>query len=291
MRNILDDEFVLQMEESPPFSWIKQSPDRFMNCKLNRRIDSLIVNATGNSFVIAEMVKDILGPERVRVEKTFSLSEREPNCIITYSGEFRDAINALERAENKGIIISSGGIIKNLARKKGWDYIPLPKGYPTRFLFPEIFGCLLSLLGNRPDFSKLGDHLESNAPSQITVKNEAKQLALALAKEPISIIYDQRSEGLARGFNKIFQSNSGIEFDLVDVSDPKDSMNSELGKNSVISFAKDDETHVGWNVGNFPYPCDSLVDYVKNVLTGQLASLYLGISHSIAIELLDRELE
>ena len=291
MGNILDDEFVIQMEESPPFSWIKQSPDRFMNCRLNREIDSLIVNATGNSFIVAEMVKDILGPEKIRVEKTFSLFKGGVNCIITYSGEFKDAINALGRAEGKGVVISSGGIIKNLARNKGWDYIPLPKGYPTRFLFPEIFGCLLSLLGNRVDLSKLSDYLENNAPSQITLKNEAKQLALALTKGPISIAYDRHSEGLARGFNTIFQTNSGIEFDLVDVSNPKDFVNSKVNKNSVISFTKNNKTHKAWRVGNFPYPCDNLVGYVKNVLTGQLASLYIAILQSTVIELLDRELE
>jgi hypothetical protein len=288
---ILDDEFVIQMDDTPPFSWIRQTPNRFMSCDLGRKIDYISVKAKGNSFLIAEMVRDVLGEGRIKVDQTFSLSSLQDNCIISYSGQVKEAIHAVENSHEKGIVLASGGVIKNIARNRGWDYIPLPKGYPTRFLFPEVFGCLLSLLGKRIEIQDLEEFIDRNSPSEITDNNQAKKFALHILSSYTSIVFDELSEGLANEFKSMFQVNSGIVFNLRSEKFPTSEEVEQAVSFSSNSHSRNRNVIAGLRFGDFPYDCSTVDGYVKNILTGYFASLYLGILRSRDIELLDRELE
>ena len=291
MESTLDDEFVIQMDDSPPFSWIRQTPNRFMSCALGRKIDHLEIGVIGNSLLMSKMARDVIGKEKLQAGTFSSTSSGEDSCIISYSGQLRDALRALEAANHKGIVISSGGMIKKLARSKGWDYLPLPKGYPTMFLFPEIFGCLLSLYGMKVDIPDMEEFIESNSPSEIIEVNEAKRLAMLLDKEEFRILYDEKSEGLATMYTRIFKSYSGMNFDTKNVEDINSRI--EEGKDNLrsISFVGKGASSEDKLVGNFPYDCNSVAGYVKNFIIAQFASLYLGILRSKEIELFDREVE
>lgn len=291
MGTILDDEFVIQMDDIPPFSWIRQTPNRFMSCNVGRKIDSISINAKGNSFLISEMARDVLGEDRIKVDQAFTLSPLQNNCIISYSGQVKEAIRAVESSDEKGIVLASGGVIKNTTRSRGWDYIPLPKGYPTRFLFPEIFGCLLSLLGKRIETQDLEEFIDRNSPSEITSNNQAKQFALHILRNRTSIVFDESSEGLANEFKSTFLANSGIEFNLKNEKYPMNGEIEQADDISAISLSGNRTVQAGLHFGDFPYDCSTVDGYVKNVLTGDFASLYLGILRSRDIELLDRELE
>ncbi len=290
MGNILDDEFVIQMDEAPPFSWILQSPNRFMNCESLSKFDKLTVHARGNALEIAKMVKDLDGSEKVKVSESFALSADSTDCIISYSGQLKDAIRAVETSTRPGIVMSSGGVIKNSARTNGWNYIPLPKGYPARFLFPEVFGCLLSLQGKRVDGSRFEKILEENAPSQLTADNEAKRVALELKDKQVLLVSDESSRSLANELAILFVSNSGIK-----VRVESNGVVPFTGKlhqgTSRISFSSIYREDGDIRVGGFPYCLSTLDGFVKNVLIGELASLYLGILNSHDIELLDRDIE
>ncbi len=291
MGSILDDEFVIQMDELPPFSWIRQTPNRFMNCVLGRKIDHLVVKAKGNAQIFAIMAQEVLGEDKIQVETFSSPSLGGENCIISYSGQLKAALTALEATGGKGIVMSSGGMVKTLARKKGWDYIPLPKGYSTPFLFPEIFGCLLSIFGKRVNFQDIEKFIEINCPSEMTEANEAKRLAVLLKKERLKVLYDEKSTGLAAMFTNLFLTYSGMDLvkeNIVNISSNKNGIKEVA---DVISFSSKSEFNRKKLIGNFPYDCDSLDGYLRNVIIAQFASLYLGILESREIELLDREVE
>ncbi len=278
------------MDEAPPFSWIRQSPNRFMNCESRHEIDKLTVHARGNSLAMAEMVGDLVGSEKVRVSESFEASADSTDCIISYSGQLKEAISAVETSTKPGIVLSSGGVIKNSARSKGWSYIPLPKGYPTRFLFPEVFGCLFSLLGRRVDGSRFEKILEDNAPSELTAENEAKRIAIELKGRPVLLLNDESSIGLANELAIHFASNSGVK---VQIESTRSTPYTEKlrGGSSRISFNSDHQDDGELRVGGFPYSLSTPEGYIKNVLIGELSSLYLGILNSHDIELLDRDIE
>ncbi len=291
MENILDDEFVIQMDDSPPFSWIRQTPNRFMSCNVGNKIGTIQVNAEGNALIFAAMARDRIGDGVFKIGNSFSLSGEGTNCIITYSGQLKKALIAMETSENKGIVISSGGVIKNLARSKGWDYIPLPKGYPSRFLFPEVFGCLLSLSGMRIDASSLENFIDSISPSEITSYNEAKGLAALLADKQFTVIYDENSIGLAMRFQRIFNQNAGVTVEVREVSQLKYE-GSDINEDSAALFLTPSDLSIkSISVGNFPYDSTTTTGYLKNALIGEFSSLYLGLLRSKEIELLDIGIE
>lgn len=291
MGTILDDEFVIQMDDTPPFSWIIHSTNRFMNCRQRSNLDHLAVYARGNSFSIAEMARDVLGEDRLRTNSSIVLDPSQNNCIVTYSGQLKEALDAVESSENKGIVMSSGGVIKNIARRRSWIYIPLPKGYPTRFLFPEIFGCLLSLLGEKVEIYGLDEFIMHNAPSELLDNNVAKQLAELINDSPLTIIYDKDTRGLAKAFERMFLANSGIGITIRDRNDVEEGRSRKIPHGSTVFLGSETVFVESLRIGGFPYDFRSTDGYVRNVLVGELASLYLGILRSNEIELLDRELE
>jgi hypothetical protein len=291
VENILDDEFVIELDDSPPFNWIRQSSSRFMSCDIKKKLDSMTVHADGNALLISKMVADLVGGEKLRIDGSFLSTGEGTNVIITYSGELRKAITLMESSEEKGIVISSGGVVKNIARNKGWDYIPLPKGYPTRFLFPEVFGCLLSLLGRRIEIPGLADFIDSIMPSSIIKNNLAKQLAYKLGEDKTALFYDHASAGLAERLRDDFAINAGINLEVHDI-DHADLSEIEIGsKTFIISLAKRVRNIKGIAVSSLPYDNGSVDGYVKNVLIGDISSLYVGLLRKKEIEFLDRTLE
>ncbi len=291
MDSILDDEFVIQMDDSPPFSWIRQTTNRFMTCVVGRKIDHLYVEAAGNAQIIATMASDLIGKQKVEVQPFSFHSTGDEICIISYSGQLKEAIKSVELSEARGIVASSGGMIKSLARKKGWDYVPLPKGYSTSFLFPEIFGCLMSLFGMKVDIPDLEAFIEKNSPSEIADFNEAKQLASLMERKRFKILHDAKSEGIARMFAHMFSTYGGTDTTLEYEPDTK--LKPESGEDNIGIISFSNRADAGGNklVGNFPYNCSSVGGYVKNVIVGEFASIYLGLLKSKEIELFDREVE
>ena len=291
METILDDEFVIQMDDTPPFSWIRQTPNRFMTCNIGRKLDSMAINAIGTPLMFAEMARDIIGGERIKVRHSFSLSPDETNCLITYSGQVREAITALKDTTSKGIVISSGGAIKSVARSKGWDYISLPKGYAARFLLPEILGCMLTLFGRGFESKDLESFLEQNAPSEITSENVSKQIAQILLGRSLVVFHDENSAGLANYFLTSFKTNAGLEANIVSVAGVNEYSSKADANTVAISFSRQDSPKNALNIGGFPYDCSTVDGYVKNAVIAQMSSLYLGLLRAHEIELLDKIIE
>lgn len=285
MKRILDDEFIIQMDDSPPFSWLRETPNRLINCDTGRRLENINVHATGNALVTSNIVRDISGKDRVHTDGIFSLVNDGVDVIVSYSGELKQAITLLESSDRKGIAISSGGMIKSIARSKGWDYISLPKGYPARFLFPEIFGCFLSLLGVRIRPGTVEDFIQSISPSRISEENVAKRIAYAIENKSLTIRFDDRTVGLAARYRDSFRSNAQTVCSLIEIGQTK----THEGRDSyVISLASEpgnsEESEKEFHLFN----SGSIDGCVKNALLADYASIYLGILKGYDIELVDK---
>lgn len=290
--NILDDEFIIELDDSPPFSWIRQSPNRFMTCTLKETVDSVTVHSTGNALQISKMVRDLVGSAKLRADDSFTSMGEGTNVIISYSGELRKAIALVKESTGRGIVMSSGGTIKNIARDKAWDYIPLPKGYPTRFIFPEIFGCLLSLLGKKIECPALEDFIDSIMPSSITEDNLSKQIAYRLAKEEkVILLHDEQSAGLAGRFRDDFEINAGINVDLRNISKIGLPGTEVAPEKYVFSLTKKAGNLEEGRVSSLPFDSSSMEGYIENALIAEMSSLYLGFLKKREIEFLDRDTE
>ncbi len=291
MENILDDEFIIQMDDSPPFSWIKQTPERFLRCNPGREVGTICLNAFGNMYTIAAMAKDIVGERLVLPDGSAQFHSDCTSCIITYSGQLKESMLALDGAKGKGIVISSGGQIKGMARSRGWDYFPLPKGYSARFLFPEIFGCMLSIFGIKVETGGLDRFIESNLPSELSANNEAKQLALKIREGNVTLVYEASTAGLAMRFRSLLSSNSGIETKVKLVGQDAEPSLKDGEEGGYIFLVKNESRFNGVNTGGFPYDSSSSEGYVKNEIIAELSTLYLGLLRGKEIELFDVDVE
>ncbi|MGC8645188.1 MAG: hypothetical protein ACP5UO_02825 [Thermoplasmata archaeon] len=233
------------------------------------------------------MAQDILGGGKIVVIRGYKI---EPGngliVILSHDGQSRDAIPYLRSSGEKGIVLSVGGIIRKEAKENGWEYQSLPRGYPLKFLMPEVVGCILSMAGKILEPLKLGPFIESLLPSSPSSENISKQLAKQLRNGPILLVYDDSSVGLAKRFSDLLKLNARVDA----VSADAENASALIAGNSninVVSFAKDTKYGIGPPIKGFPYPSEDPYGYLKNAVIAEFSSVYLSFLLGIEIDLLD----
>ncbi|MEM0130453.1 MAG: hypothetical protein QXW75_03200, partial [Thermoplasmatales archaeon] len=207
---LLDEEYIIQLDDTPPFSWIKETPNRLMYC---RKIPHRKVHIYTHPplYSIALMAEDLLGLERARVSDGYNIQEGEHlDIILSDDGISAEAISAIRNQKKKGIVFSAGGSIKKEARENGWEYQSLPKGYPMKFMMPEVLGCLLSIFGEVIHTSGLNEFINMQLPSSISQYNISKRLAYELLDRPIIIVHDGKTRGLANRYADLLKRNANV---------------------------------------------------------------------------------
>lgn len=104
-----------------------------------------LVSRIYESRVSIEVVKDF-APESFRVYEGLGLV-----FAVSYSGDTIETIScALKALEEKinVIVISSGGLLRRLAEKKGLLWIPLRPGLKPRAALPAMAGAILGVLSS-----------------------------------------------------------------------------------------------------------------------------------------------
>lgn len=96
----------------------------------------------------------------------------------SYSGNTEETISNLETALDKGArvaVISSGGVLKDIAERKGLQWHGIPSGYAPRYALGFMLSKLLSLLGI--DREELEDAKEALERDREELRNQGKDLA------------------------------------------------------------------------------------------------------------------
>jgi len=215
MVSVLDDEYVLQMDDIPPFSWLAKSHERIMNCSI-RSEDKIIAHAKGNAFTYSLISKNISG-RNMEVDEFYENTEEGLHVIISTGGDEEQSINFLKSFGKKCMVVSGGGQIKKIAREKGCELISLPKGMPSRFMFPEIMGCI-SGLTEVEDKNDLSQDISKLSPASLSEENIAKLIAIKMMNKRPLIIYGERGYGFARKFFEDLLQNSGIIASLMSIN-------------------------------------------------------------------------
>jgi len=187
----LDEEFVMQMEDSPPFQWLMSYDERFITCSAKAREGKAEIHSVGNPFTVSRIFVETF------LNKSFDISSKSYGIFITVSGENQEILSKLKDHSGEAIVVSQGGNAKRLAREKGFDFFSLPKGIPSRFLFPEILGCLASIFSINIPLNKLKQTLPTISPSTPTENNVSKLLAYGMSRD-FMISVDRNLMGIGR---------------------------------------------------------------------------------------------
>ncbi|MCL5680814.1 MAG: hypothetical protein M1515_02035 [Candidatus Thermoplasmatota archaeon] len=282
MPSVLDEEYVLEMEESPPFSWLRQAHERIINCD-TLKINGSKVHAQGNAFTTALITREMVRSMYFELDEAISDPRGEKHVVISYSGNNPAALRFLEHAEGKGSVISTGGNLKRLARNRGWEFFSLPKGMPARFAFPELFGCIFGA-SNSIDTDSIRKKSESLTPTTPTELNEAKRIAIGIGKGSTLIVYGERREGIARRFQEDLLQNASLP--TYRMSEVQYSFLNPTDISHIIHISSPTSTKLR---DSFLIPLsDTIEDAIYGSILSAYVSIYISILKKLEILLLDR---
>jgi glucose/mannose-6-phosphate isomerase len=224
---MLDDvEYIKKYDRSGMIDLIRRFPSDIKDAVQNARhldiglffpdqkaeaITNVIISGMGGSGVSGDIVKDTLSEKLhipIIVNKTARLpafaSDSSLLIVVSYSGNTEEAISVFKAGLVKKIpmvVITSGGILEDEARRNEIPVIKLPDGYPPRAALPHLlFSVYITLerAGLIETFDptqviktmkRLGSQL---APEMGVSRNIAKQCALKLRDlEPHVYIWER----------------------------------------------------------------------------------------------------
>jgi len=146
------------------------------------KIKNLLYIGMGGSAIAGDLIKDILF-DNLKVPTNVIRGYLSPAyctaetlvIVSSYSGNTEETLSAVKSAADKGaqiIALTSGGTLKDLAKKNRWSCIVIPEGYQPRQALGYLFFSLYHVLGKAGLLSYYEEDLKS-------LVNVAKQWAKA----------------------------------------------------------------------------------------------------------------
>jgi glucose/mannose-6-phosphate isomerase len=162
----------------------------------------------------------------------------------SYSGNTEETIEAVKSANEKGstiAVITSGGLLGELARKNNWPMVSMPGGQPPRSQFGRSFICLAWTLKQFGCFSKkmyaeLEGTSKSTAETFETLSEQAKFLTDLVEGKSILLYSDTGSGAIATRWRQQLNENSKL---LVNTQ-----MFPEMNHNELVGWDSGNESNV-----------------------------------------------
>lgn len=133
----------------------------------------IIVLGMGGSAIAGDTVRTITSafegfPYVIKVVRSYSFPKNvDPNALVvvsSYSGNTEETISAMYEAEEhctNFLCLTTGGIVGNHAKEKGYPCITLPTGFQPRAAFAYSFFPLLLLLTEKTNNEELQQSIET----------------------------------------------------------------------------------------------------------------------------------
>lgn len=145
----------------------------------------IVFSGMGGSGIVGDFMRLLLGDGVLSISiKDYKLpSFVEKDWLIvcsSYSGNTEETLYILEEALRRGIkpiCISSGGKLRDIAKKEGLIHLPLPEGYPPRYALGFMLSTLLCLFGMEESVKITREHLQQHKES---IKEKAQDIAKSL---------------------------------------------------------------------------------------------------------------
>ena len=189
----------------------------------NLNINNVLIAGLGGSGIGGSIIADVFAPQiniPILISKDYSIPNFvNKNTLViasSYSGNTEETIYAVKKALKMNAevaIITSGGMLKEIAEKNNLNKIYIPGGHPPRAMFGYSFTQLFYLL-NHYNVIDLSFVTEFKKSISLLVKNEKniKDDALVLAKnlyKKTPVIYVAHGfEGVATRFRQQLNENS-----------------------------------------------------------------------------------
>lgn len=191
--------------------------------KNNQKINKILICGLGGSGIGGTILNDLISDSvsmPIIITKDYSVPFFVDNTTLviasSYSGNTEETISALNKCKKKNAeicIITSGGKLKNIAEKEGYNIILIPSGHPPRAMFGYSFIQLFYILSH---YNIITDSFKSDFKSSILLLNSEKdkisQLAKKLAKKLFGttpVIYVAKNfEGVAIRFRQQLNENA-----------------------------------------------------------------------------------
>jgi glucose/mannose-6-phosphate isomerase len=177
--------------------------------KVSKDIENIVIAGMGGSAISGDIIKKLLVDLveiPVSVVRDYSLpkfvGKKTLLFALSYSGDTEETLSAYSQAHDTGtqiVVVTSGGQLKEKAKKAGYQVVEIPKGLPPRaclpyLLVPMIYfldktGIAQGLIGQLRNavlvLKKLKDRYCTESPFEA---NATKQIALKLQNK-IPIIF------------------------------------------------------------------------------------------------------
>ena len=189
----------------------------------NLNINNVLIAGLGGSGIGGSIIADVFASQiniPILISKDYSIPNFvNKNTLViasSYSGNTEETIYAVKKALKMNAevaIITSGGMLKEIAEKNNLNKIYIPGGHPPRAMFGYSFTQLFYLL-NHYNVIDLSFVAEFKKSISLLVKNEKniKDDALVLAKnlyKKTPVIYVAHGfEGVATRFRQQLNENS-----------------------------------------------------------------------------------
>jgi glucose/mannose-6-phosphate isomerase len=188
-----------------------------------KAIQQVLILGLGGSGIGGSILADLMAgtcPVSVSVTKNYSIPAFVgPHTLVlvcSYSGNTEETLSALRQAQQKGAqiaCISSGGKVKAIAEKEGYNCLSMPGGNPPRSMFGYSFAFLLQYF----NFYGLTDvdytaELTAAASLLETTQNalqaEAQKLAENLKDTTVQILAVDGTGGVAARWRQQLNENA-----------------------------------------------------------------------------------
>jgi len=225
--------------------------------KIETKIKNIVVAGMGASGITGQILKDYLGTKiPVHIVQEFSVPEFVDAYslvfCVSYSGNTAETISAFRTAIRRSaqiIVITSGGKLKELAKKTNKQIIEVPKNLPPRTALGYLFMPLLVVLQNSGIIFDKTNEIKNMIDSLMNIKfkEKAQELALKL-QDKIPIIYSSNKlKSTALRWKEQFNENSKVPcfFNVFPELDHNEIMSYEnLKEDFFVIILKDEDDKV-----------------------------------------------
>ena len=189
----------------------------------NLNINNVLIAGLGGSGIGGSIIADVFAPQiniPILISKDYSIPNFvNKNTLViasSYSGNTEETIYAVKKALKMNAevaIITSGGILKEIAEKNNLNKIYIPGGHPPRAMFGYSFTQLFYLLNhyNVIDLSFVTEFKKSISllvKNEKKIKDDAHVLAKNLYNKTPVIYVAHGFEGVATRFRQQLNENS-----------------------------------------------------------------------------------
>jgi len=188
------------------------------NITITTQIKNVVVVGMGASGIAGDILKNYLGNKLpIKVIKDYELPEWVNSntlvFVLSYSGWTEESIAALRMAIRKSaqvVSITSGGKVKEIAKRMTRPLILIPKELTPRCALGYLFIPMLVVLGNSKIIEDKTDEIKNMVDSlrNTKFKEKAQELAEKIYNKTPIIYTSNKLDSVAKRWKEQFNENS-----------------------------------------------------------------------------------